>query len=63
VKYHYCPNINNEAMRKTKPSQKKSGKRVGKSLKSKANNQRNKVVERAKHTGFHITETGRFVRE
>lgn len=50
-------------MRKTKPSLKKSGKRVGKSLKSKANNQRNKVVERAKHTGFHITETGRFVRE
>jgi hypothetical protein len=50
-------------MRHTKSTNKPTGKRIGKSKKSKANNQRNRVVERKKLVGFLITENGRFVRE
>ena len=37
--------------------------RIGKSKPSKAQNQRNRIVEKAKQTGFRITPEGRLVRE
>lgn len=45
-------------------NKKPSGQRVGKSKAGKANNQRNRIVEKRKRVpGFHITEDGRLVRD
>ena len=44
--------------------QKPTGPRVGKSKAAKAQNQRNRIVEkRKKVAGFHVTEDGRLVRD
>lgn len=49
--------------RSTKNPQQRAGQRIGKSKPTKAQNQRNRVVEKAKQTGFRITPDGHFVRE
>ena len=49
--------------RSTKGPQQRAGQRIGKSKPAKAQNQRNRVVEKAKQTGFRITPDGHFVRE
>ena len=49
--------------RSTKNPQQRAGQRIGKSKPAKAQNQRNRVVEKAKQTGFRITPDGHFVRE